>query len=516
MAPQADGAGRSWRWTVTRAGRFAWGRRAASVFAVGAAGLFVLSTLSGCTCAPKEQASGRLGPAEADHPPDKAPAIRLRAAAVRAGLGDVSEPVDLRVTNVFLVDFSPDGSRIGAIAGRTDDQAPGLWVAPAAGGRPTKLREQASGMAFQPGTGGWIAVTSLGRDGLPEVGVVSVSGAAYLKVAASAVGPIWSADGGRLAYLSASDIEAQTVGLSVASLTGSGDSFVVEAAGVPVVPLVRSVVPAWGGADGRTLFFADAKTGRLAVAVVTPDGKASGAPRVVTGGAAVDELRASANGALVSFLEVSRAATASAEGLSLPAVGRARVYSAATGAVSAPFGDLELTHPRISSDGRRIWAAVDGGVVVADMPSQGAKAGSRGFIPMGRMHAYLPTPSPDGKRVAVISPESDVAAAVVTADLAVYATSRTYLVHTAELARGADVEPALERLHALEPASEDATREAFAPGYPAAFSSDALPGLTAGRLVVAAGRYDDDQAMQTMVDRLRKAGLKPRTQVVGP
>lgn len=467
---------------------------------------------SGCSC------SQRLGGALAPKPkldPAKAPASRLRPERITVGLGGSGVPDARRVTNVFASAWSPDGKRIAVVGGRSDDLQPGLWVGTPGAGAPKQLLPRATGAVFSPDSSR-LAVTTLLPNGSLAVGVMPADGGKLTLVAGQAVAPAWSPDGSRIAYLTAKDIEAQTFDLAVAAAPAGAGASAGEttAAPAPATILARSVAgvaPVWGPTGQALVYFVDGKTGQLSsVAVPPPSTRTTPPAKAVTAlKNRVDDVSIDAAGGRLAFLEVSQPSTPGSTGPSEPAWGHARVYSISTGALSAPLGERLVSHPMLSADGRRLWAAADGGELVADTVGT-----ALGFVPVGRQRAYTPNPSPDGRSVTVVSPTSDVAAVILLVDLGVFESGQTRLVVTDVLEATSDPEPALDKLFALQPTSLDTTQEVFQPGYPVAFSSDALAGLPARKLVVAAGRFDTEPDAAALLARLKKAGLRPRLVVV--
>jgi Tol biopolymer transport system component len=455
--------------------------------------------------------SARLRPGgvlgDKQYPPETAPSIRLKPASLTVGLGPSKGPEEARVNMGFTASWSADSKILAVTGGRTGDEGRALWVADGSGdGSPTAVFDNAVDAVASP-DGKWVALTGFGeRSPMPYVQAFELSGAVasatgkggkYVQVlatAADAVLPSFSPDSAKLAFLRTDDQGDLT--LVIARPPGPG--------GVPDTTLTVGVAfarPLWSG-DAKTVYYVDARAHQ--VFSVAADG--TGKPAQVTrarGG--VDSISITRDGAKLAYLDITKPGTQTAEGFFEPPVGVARVLELSGGQVSNPLGDQPITHPSISADGRRLWAGTEGGVVVADTDGS-----SRGFLPIARRRAYLPTPSPDGKRVAVISPSSEFSAVLIRIDLGTFARDVTYVVGSAELTPTADADPPLEALMALEPTSDEDTANAFAPGWPAAFPSAALPGLPVAATIVGAGRFDARADADRMASRLTSAGLTPR------
>lgn len=452
----------------------------------------------------------RIGGVAGDrqYPPESAPSIRLRPARLTTGLGPAAGPEEGRVNMGFTASWSADSKVLAITGGRTGDEGNSLWVADASGdGTPTKRAETAVDAQVGP-DGASIAYTTFDEQStMPRVDIVTAreatppaeagmpaGGAATL--AKDAVLPAWapvqtpSAKGPRVACLR-TDAQGE-LALLVAGL-GNPDTTLAVGVGF--------ARPVWSG-DAKTVYYVDARSHQ--VFSIPADG--TGKPTQVTrskGG--VDSVSCARDDAKLAYLDITRPGTQTAEGFFEPPAGVARVLDVSTGQVSNPLGDQLVTHPAISADGRRLWAGTEGGVVVADTDGS-----SRGFVPVGRRRAYLPAPSPDGKRVAVISPTSEFSAVLLRIDLDTFTRDLTYAVASAELTSTADVDSVLEAVMTLEPTSLEDTANAFAPGWPTAFPSAALPGLPVAANIVGAGRFDVRADADRMASRLTSAGLTPR------
>lgn len=450
--------------------------------------------------------SGRLRPGggqgEKQYPPETAPSIRLKPATLTTGLGPSKGPEEARVNMGFTASWSADSKILAVTGGRTGDEGRALWAADASGdASPTKVFDNAVDAVVSP-DGEWLALTDFDeRSTMPRIQTPRWRDLTYPRgakrpittfagVVQDAVLPSWSPDGRSLACLRTDDQGDLTV-----LVIGQGGQDTTLTIGVAFAR------PVWSG-DARTVYYVDARSHE--VFSVAADG--TGKPAQVTrarGG--VDSISITKDGAKLAYLDITKPGTQTVEGFFEPPAGVARVLELSTGQVSNPLGDQSVTHPSISVDGRRLWAGTEGGVVVADTDGS-----SRGFLPIARRRAYLPAPSPDGKRVAVISPTSEFSAVLVRIDLGTFARDVTYVVASAESTSTAAADSSLDALTVLEPTSEEDSANAFAPGWPAAFPSAALPGLPVAATIVGAGRFDVRADADRMASRLTSAGLEPR------
>jgi hypothetical protein len=452
--------------------------------------------------------------------PQKALASALVPRSVELGLGSPDASESARIVNASITSWSSDGKMLAVVGGRGDDPVPGLWVVPLAStdgfavqGQPSRVASVALDAAFAPSSasGFRLALTVQDSPDALSLKVYESSTKALRTVAPTASAPAWSPDGSRLLFLTPGGAGDGTLDIAEVSADGGSSTTLI-----PDVGLMR---PVWTGGKDRFVYFLDAKTGRAVRQAIAPAGpgptRLAGSSRQELGPERADELSASRDGSVVAYLAITAPATQGSSGLYEPAKGHAMLWLARGRGAPAwkPFGDLLVSTPRISPDGRRVWASVDGGLVVAD--TGGSRPGSRfGFIPVGQSRAYLPQPSPDGGRIVAVSPESEVAAALVAVRLWGFPAGRSYLVVTDRLARSAQAETALEPLHALEPTSVEAT-SIFPPGYPDAFPSEVFApmdrqgALPAGKTIVAAGRYGALGPAQAAVAALKAAHLRP-------
>lgn len=472
------------------------GRRFGLLIAIAAAAALAVAVLLGARagCLGRAPVPGEEGP-ERQYSVEEAPASRLKPSSVSAGLGGPGTRDEDLLDVGFVTSWSSDSELLAVVGGRAGDAHPALWVARGLDARPERLANRVSDAAFSP-IGRSIVFTRVEGDGSQSVAVVSADGGAAALVSEQAAGPVWAPDGGRVVYLAGR--ADGTLDLAISDRPAADDA---EPPKQRVLSRDVAAVRPAVAADGSDVFFIGAN-GELRI--IGSDGRAAARPvEGVPAGRAVDEISVSSDGGRLLYLEVSRPSTVSPVGLSEPARGMARLLELDTGRTISPFGEREVTHPRLTSDGRRLWAGSDGGLYVGDTGT-----GSFGFVPIGRRRAYLPSPSPDGRSVIAISPSSDVAAALVVIRLGVFASDRTFLVLTDRLPANADPEQALERLGAFESASADETGPpAPPPGYPVAFPSDVFPELSAGKLVVAAGRFDLEADAGALAGRLRGAGV---------
>jgi hypothetical protein len=515
------------------------GRRADAACRVGAfvvAASAIVLVFTGC----KPPANNAAGPAKPAAravfgvPPQQAPAIRLVPRAVLSGLSTRDASASAVISNAFTTSWSEDGKTIAVAGGRSDDTMPGLWVISLRSadgfelaGPPAQLAPVALDAAISP-----VSVPGL----LVAASVPSSTTAVSLKLfrppskmgrtlAANATAPAWSPDGTKLAFLSIGVGGSGTFDLSVVDAGGGAPKVVIKNVG--------QMRPAWTGGQAPALWYLDGPTKhlmrqRLAPGIAGSQMELRGSPETIETGQA-QELSASSDGSAVAYLEVTRPATFGDTGVATPAYGQVvvrRVLADGTvGPATGPLGMLSVSTPRISPDGKRVWASIDGGLAVADVGttpdlSTPHRNPPVGFIPVAKPLAYLPDPSPEGGRVLAVSPLNEGSAALLAVSLWGFPARPSYLVWTAQLPPGADAEKAQEPLYALQPTSEDATTSLFPPGYP-----DALPAAVfgselgkpqTGQMIVLAGRYGVRRQADFVVQQLAAAHVRAQVLTLAP